>query len=92
MVGAWRDSDRSQMIEETDVLAVTELRRSSISIRTRPSTSFVPTMRNSVAGNVIKHMQAGERAEAEALLDGEYKQALRKVVYELTELNQHINE
>ena len=84
MVGAWRDSDRGQMIEETDVLALTESRRSSISIRTRPSTSCVPTMRNSVAGNVVKHVQANARAEAEALLDGEYKQASRKVVHELT--------
>jgi hypothetical protein len=45
-----------------------------------------------VAGNVVRHVQASERAAAEALMDGEYKQASRKVVQELTELHQHINE
>ena len=45
-----------------------------------------------VAGNVVKHMQANERTEAEALMEGEYQQASRKVVVALTELHKHVNE
>lgn len=45
-----------------------------------------------VAGNVVKHVQTNERAAAEALMDGEYNQASRKVVQALTELNQHVND
>jgi len=44
-----------------------------------------------IAGNVVKHVQANERAAAEALMDGEYKRTSIKVVNALTELNQHVN-
>jgi len=44
-----------------------------------------------VAGNVVKHVQTNERVAAEALMDGDYKHASRKVVQALTELNQHLN-
>lgn len=44
-----------------------------------------------IAGNVVKHVQDNERAAAEALMDGDYKQASHKVVHALTELNRHLN-
>ncbi len=44
-----------------------------------------------VAGDVVNHVQANERAEAEALMDNEYKYASRRVVQALTELNLHVN-
>jgi hypothetical protein len=44
-----------------------------------------------IAGNVIRHVQANERAQAEALMDNEYKHASRKVVQALTELNAQLN-
>lgn len=44
-----------------------------------------------IAGNVVKHVQANEPAQAEALMENEYKLASRKVVMALTELNTHIN-
>lgn len=40
-----------------------------------------------LAGNVVRHAQANERAAAEALLDNEYKHTSRRVVQALTELN-----
>ena len=45
-----------------------------------------------IAGHVVRHVQANERAKAEALMDNEYKLASRKVVLALTELNTHIHD
>lgn len=45
-----------------------------------------------IAGKVIRHVQANERDAAEALLNGDYKHASRKVVQALSELNKHVNE
>lgn len=44
-----------------------------------------------IAGNIVKHVLAHERALAEGLLKGDYKHASRKVMQALTELNQHVN-
>ena len=40
-----------------------------------------------IAGNVVRHAQANERAAAEALLENEYKRITHKMVQALTELN-----
>jgi methyl-accepting chemotaxis protein len=44
-----------------------------------------------IAGNVVKHVHSNERAQAEALMDNDYKHISRKVVNSLTELNRHLN-
>jgi Chemoreceptor zinc-binding domain len=44
-----------------------------------------------IAGNVIKHVLANERTAAEALMEEKYKEASRKVVKALAELNQRAN-
>jgi hypothetical protein len=44
-----------------------------------------------VAGNVVKHVQANQRAAADALLDGAYKHASHDVVQALIRLNKYIN-
>jgi len=41
-----------------------------------------------IAGNIVEHVQANNRAAAEALMEGKYKDASRKVMKALTELNQ----
>jgi hypothetical protein len=41
-----------------------------------------------IAGNVIKHVLANERTAAMALMEEKYKEASRKVVKALAELNQ----
>jgi hypothetical protein len=43
-----------------------------------------------IAGNVIMHVHANDRTAAEALMEGTYKEASRKVVKALTELNQSV--
>lgn len=43
-----------------------------------------------IASNVVQHVQANDRAAAEALMDGKYKEASRKVMKALTELNQSV--
>jgi hypothetical protein len=40
-----------------------------------------------IAGNIVKHVQANERAQAEALMDSDYKQITRKMVQSLTDLD-----
>lgn len=44
-----------------------------------------------IAANVIKHVLANERTAAEALMEEKYKEASRKVVKALAELNQRAN-
>jgi methyl-accepting chemotaxis protein len=43
-----------------------------------------------IAGNVIMHVHANDRAAAKALMESTYKEASRKVVKALTELNQSV--
>lgn len=44
-----------------------------------------------LAGNVVRHVQSNEHAEAGALLENEYKRTSRKMVQALTELNTHLS-
>lgn len=44
------------------------------------------------AASVVTHVQERKIAEAEAIMDGEYTQASRKVVRDLTQLGKHIHE
>jgi len=44
------------------------------------------------AASIVTHVQAKQIAEAEAIMDGEYTQASRKVVRDLTLLGKHIND
>jgi hypothetical protein len=43
-----------------------------------------------IAGNVIQHVHANDRAAAAVLMESTYKEASRKVVKALTELNQSV--
>jgi len=47
---------------------------------------------HAVAGNVVKEMQAKNKAGADALLKGEYARISHKVVAELTDLNKAATE
>jgi hypothetical protein len=43
-----------------------------------------------IAGEVVAKMQANDKVAAEYILKGEYMEASRKVVRDLTELNKHL--
>jgi len=44
-----------------------------------------------IAGKMVRHVQANERDQAQALLENEYKHTSRNVVQALAELNAHIS-
>lgn len=44
------------------------------------------------AASIVSHVQAQKISEAEAIMDGEYTQASRKVVRDLTLLGKHMHE
>jgi len=43
------------------------------------------------AASVVTHVQANDNAAAEAIMDGEYTKASRKVVHALTALSKHVH-
>lgn len=43
-----------------------------------------------VAANVVRHVQANKQADAQQLMDGEYRKISHKLVHTLTELNKHV--
>jgi hypothetical protein len=45
-----------------------------------------------VAGSVVQKVQANDHAAAEVLMKGEYQAVSHKVMIELAELNQHLND
>lgn len=47
---------------------------------------------HSIAGAVVKKVQENDRTGADALMEGEYAHASRKVVQALHELNKHVTE